>query len=58
MKNFDIQISTEISFLSVHEPILIIFGLTSVCVCVRGCVHVRILHNSKTIGRRILKFWI
>ncbi|KAK9502743.1 hypothetical protein O3M35_011453 [Rhynocoris fuscipes] len=28
--------------------------MTSVCMC----VYVRILHNSKTIGRRILKFWI
>ncbi|KAK9500044.1 hypothetical protein O3M35_001386 [Rhynocoris fuscipes] len=56
MKKFDFQISTEISVLSLPEPILTIFGLTSVCVC--GCADVRILHNSKTVDRRILKFWI
>ncbi|KAK9505013.1 hypothetical protein O3M35_009168 [Rhynocoris fuscipes] len=56
MKKFDFQISKEISVLSLPEPILTIFGMTSVCVCV--CVDARILHNSKTIGRRILKFWI
>ncbi|KAK9509375.1 hypothetical protein O3M35_006706 [Rhynocoris fuscipes] len=54
MKNFYFHISTEISPLNLTEPILTIFGMTSVCVC----ADVRILHNSKTIGRRILKFWI
>ncbi|KAK9509973.1 hypothetical protein O3M35_004852 [Rhynocoris fuscipes] len=56
MKIFDFQISTEISVLSLPEPILTIFGMTSVCVC--ACADVSILHNSKTVGRRILKFWI
>ncbi|KAK9512760.1 hypothetical protein O3M35_001113 [Rhynocoris fuscipes] len=56
MKKFDFQISTKISVLRLPEPILTIFGKTSVCV--RGCADVRILHNSKTIGHRILKFWI
>ncbi|KAK9500064.1 hypothetical protein O3M35_001402 [Rhynocoris fuscipes] len=56
MKKFDFQISTEISVLSLPEPILTIFGMTSGCVCV--CADVRILHNSKTVDRRILKFWI
>ncbi|KAK9502511.1 hypothetical protein O3M35_011280 [Rhynocoris fuscipes] len=57
MKNFDFQISTEMSVLILPESILTIFGMTSVCV-LRICADVRILHNSKTIGRRILKFWI
>ncbi|KAK9498537.1 hypothetical protein O3M35_003148 [Rhynocoris fuscipes] len=56
MKIFDFQISMEISVLSLPEPILTIFGMMCVCVCV--CVDVRILHNSKTIGCRILIFWI
>ncbi|KAK9504192.1 hypothetical protein O3M35_010578 [Rhynocoris fuscipes] len=56
MKNFDFQISTEISVLSLIEPILTNFGMISVCVCV--CADVRILYSSKTIVRRILKFWI
>ncbi|KAK9505824.1 hypothetical protein O3M35_009799 [Rhynocoris fuscipes] len=56
MKNFYLQISTEISVLSINEPILTNSGMTSVCVCV--CADVCILYNSKTIGRRILKFWI
>ncbi|KAK9507798.1 hypothetical protein O3M35_007572 [Rhynocoris fuscipes] len=56
MKIFDFQISTEISVLSLPEPILTIFGMTSVCV--RGCAYVRIQHNSKTVDRRILKFRI
>ncbi|KAK9507149.1 hypothetical protein O3M35_007062 [Rhynocoris fuscipes] len=56
MKIFDFQISTEISVFSFLELILTIFGMTSVCVCV--CADVRILHNSKMVGRRILKFWI
>ncbi|KAK9511168.1 hypothetical protein O3M35_005780 [Rhynocoris fuscipes] len=34
MKIFDFQISTEISVLSLPEPIFTIFGMTSVCVCV------------------------
>ncbi|KAK9505887.1 hypothetical protein O3M35_009857 [Rhynocoris fuscipes] len=55
MKNFDFQISTEISVLSLlAETIFTIFGMTSVCVC----ADVFILHDSKTIGPRILKFWI
>ncbi|KAK9508610.1 hypothetical protein O3M35_006136 [Rhynocoris fuscipes] len=54
MKNFYFQISTELSVLSLPDVILTIFGMTCVCVC----VYVRILHNSKTIGCRILKFWI
>ncbi|KAK9496544.1 hypothetical protein O3M35_013169 [Rhynocoris fuscipes] len=58
MKKFDFQISPEISVLSLPEPIFTIFGMTSVCVCVCGCADVRILHNSKTVNRRILKFWI
>ncbi|KAK9496451.1 hypothetical protein O3M35_013259 [Rhynocoris fuscipes] len=37
MKIFDFQISTEIYVLSLSEPILDIFGMTSVCV--RGCVE-------------------
>ncbi|KAK9505825.1 hypothetical protein O3M35_009800 [Rhynocoris fuscipes] len=56
MKIFDFQISTEISVLSFPEPILTILGMRSECEC--GCADVRILYNSKTIGRRILKFWI
>ncbi|KAK9498518.1 hypothetical protein O3M35_003135 [Rhynocoris fuscipes] len=56
MKNLDFQISTEISVLSLPEPILTNFDMASVCVFVSADVH--ILHNSKTIGRRILKFWI
>ncbi|KAK9499171.1 hypothetical protein O3M35_003671 [Rhynocoris fuscipes] len=56
MKNFDFQISTGISVLSPPEPILTIFGMTSVSVC--RCADVHILHNSKTVDRRILKFWI
>ncbi|KAK9507444.1 hypothetical protein O3M35_007297 [Rhynocoris fuscipes] len=35
MKIFDFQISTEISVLSLPEPILTNFGMTSVCVCAR-----------------------
>ncbi|KAK9504781.1 hypothetical protein O3M35_008969 [Rhynocoris fuscipes] len=62
MKKFDFQISKEISVLSLTEPILTNFGMTSVCVCVSvrmcGCAYVRILHNSKMVGHRILKFWI
>ncbi|KAK9507296.1 hypothetical protein O3M35_007183 [Rhynocoris fuscipes] len=62
MKNFDFQISPEISALSLPEPILTIFGLTSacvcVCVCVCGCADVLILYNSKTVDRRIMKFCI
>ncbi|KAK9496444.1 hypothetical protein O3M35_013283 [Rhynocoris fuscipes] len=46
MKIFDFHISTEISVLSLPEPILTIFGMTTVCVCV--CADVRILHNSKS----------
>ncbi|KAK9509502.1 hypothetical protein O3M35_006807 [Rhynocoris fuscipes] len=57
MKNFDFQISTEISVLSLPEPILIIFGMTSVCVCVFVRMFVSRI-TQKTIGRRILKFWI
>ncbi|KAK9507170.1 hypothetical protein O3M35_007082 [Rhynocoris fuscipes] len=56
MKNFDFQISKEISVLNLPEPILTIFSMTS-CVCVCVCMFC-ILHNSKTIGRRILKFRI
>ncbi|KAK9496800.1 hypothetical protein O3M35_012993 [Rhynocoris fuscipes] len=33
MKKFDFKISPEISVLSLPEPILTIFGMTSVCVC-------------------------
>ncbi|KAK9501068.1 hypothetical protein O3M35_002182 [Rhynocoris fuscipes] len=54
MKKIDSQISTEMSVLSLPEPILTIISMTSVCVC----ADVRILHNSKTVDRRILKFWI
>ncbi|KAK9511133.1 hypothetical protein O3M35_005754 [Rhynocoris fuscipes] len=35
MKNFDFQISKEISVLSLPEPILTIFGMTFVCADVR-----------------------
>ncbi|KAK9505545.1 hypothetical protein O3M35_009571 [Rhynocoris fuscipes] len=52
MKKFDFQISMV---LSLPKAVLTNFGMTHVCVCVCVCV---ILHNSKTIGRRILKFWI
>ncbi|KAK9509945.1 hypothetical protein O3M35_004829 [Rhynocoris fuscipes] len=55
MKKIDFQISKEISVLSLPEPIFTIFGMTS---DVHDVCDVRILHNSKTIGRRILKFWI
>ncbi|KAK9508961.1 hypothetical protein O3M35_006390 [Rhynocoris fuscipes] len=34
MKNFDFQISSEISVLSLPKLILTIFGMTSVCLCV------------------------
>ncbi|KAK9508543.1 hypothetical protein O3M35_006080 [Rhynocoris fuscipes] len=57
MKNVDLKISTEISVLILHEPILTIFG-KGVCVCVCVYADVCILHNSKTIGHIILKFWI
>ncbi|KAK9506912.1 hypothetical protein O3M35_008761 [Rhynocoris fuscipes] len=40
--NGKFKISTEISVLSIDEPILISCGMTSVCMC-------RYEHNSKTV---------
>ncbi|KAK9501077.1 hypothetical protein O3M35_002191 [Rhynocoris fuscipes] len=57
MKIFDFQISTEISVLSLPEPILTIFGMTSVCVCADVRMFVSCI-TQKTVDRRILKFWI
>ncbi|KAK9499873.1 hypothetical protein O3M35_002826 [Rhynocoris fuscipes] len=52
MKIFDFQISTEISVLSLPEPILTIFGMTSVCVC----ADVRMFVSCITQKRLIIEY--
>ncbi|KAK9503145.1 hypothetical protein O3M35_011773 [Rhynocoris fuscipes] len=47
MKNFEFEISTEISVLSFPEPILTVFGIVCVCVCV--CADVRIPITQKRL---------
>ncbi|KAK9510165.1 hypothetical protein O3M35_005006 [Rhynocoris fuscipes] len=54
MKKFDFQISPEISVLSLPEPILTIFGMTSVCVC--GCADVRMFVSCITQKRLIVEY--
>ncbi|KAK9511071.1 hypothetical protein O3M35_005709 [Rhynocoris fuscipes] len=52
MKNFDFQISTEIFVLSLTEPILTIFGMTSV-MCV---ADVRMFVSCISQKRLVVKY--
>ncbi|KAK9508272.1 hypothetical protein O3M35_007969 [Rhynocoris fuscipes] len=52
MKKFDFLISPEISVLSLPEPVLIIFGMSSVCVC----ADVRMFVSCITQKRLIVEY--